>query len=81
MAPEGPRAESTKYPNNPNKLSPEPTSPHLTESLIEPWLSDVYSHPRGRHTISQMQNQVSDTRALALVRRKRTDPRNEQSST
>jgi hypothetical protein len=29
MAPEGPPAEPTKYPNNPNKLSPEPTLPHL----------------------------------------------------
>ena len=28
MAYEGPRAAPTKYPNNPNKLSPEPTSPH-----------------------------------------------------
>jgi len=32
MAPAGPRAASRKYPNNPNKLSPEPTSPHLLES-------------------------------------------------
>jgi len=45
MGREGPPAEPTKYPNNPNKLSPEPTSPHLTrpsavttniESRLEP---------------------------------------------
>jgi len=29
MGREGPRAAPTKYPNNPNKLSPEPTLPHL----------------------------------------------------
>jgi hypothetical protein len=53
MAPEGPRAESTKYPNNPNKLSPEPTSPHLTNALLNPWLTDVHSHARRRHTASE----------------------------
>jgi len=49
MAHEGPPAEGTKYPNNPNKLSPEPTSPHLINRAQSETLTDVHSHVHLRH--------------------------------